>query len=61
VKITYIVNKFPKPSETFVVGQITDLIDRGNILDDGNPKDLVNTYNKLSNEREKQYLKHATK
>ena len=37
------------------------LLDRGNILDDGNPEDLVNSYNKLSDEREKQYLKHATK
>jgi len=61
VKITYIVNKFPKPSETFVVGQITDLIDRGTILETGNPEDLVNTYKELMKEREKQYLKHATK
>ncbi len=29
MKITYIVSKFPKLSETFVLGQITDLIDRG--------------------------------
>jgi len=29
MKITYIANKFPKLSETFVLGQITDLIDRG--------------------------------
>jgi ABC-type polysaccharide/polyol phosphate transport system ATPase subunit len=32
------------------------LLDRGNILDDGNPEDLVYAYNELSAEREKQYL-----
>ena len=35
------------------------LLDKGNILETGNPEDLVNTYNKLSDEREKQYLKKA--
>ena len=29
MKITYIVNIFPKLSETFVLSQITDLIDQG--------------------------------
>ena len=29
MKITYLVSKFPKLSETFVLGQITSLIDRG--------------------------------
>ncbi len=33
------------------------LLDRGNILETGNPEDLVNTYKKLSEEREKQYLR----
>ncbi|MCH7518202.1 MAG: ABC transporter ATP-binding protein [Candidatus Dadabacteria bacterium] len=36
-------------------------LDRGHVLEVGNPEDLVNSYNKLSEEREKQYLKHATK
>lgn len=29
MKITYVVSTFPKLSETFILGQITDLIDRG--------------------------------
>jgi len=37
------------------------LLDRGNILETGNPEDLVNTYKELMKEREKQYLKHGTK
>lgn len=32
-------------------------LDRGHVLEVGNPEDLVNSYNKLSEEREKQYLK----
>jgi len=32
------------------------LLDRGNILETGNPEDLVNTYEELMKEREKQYL-----
>lgn len=33
MKITYIVNKFPKISETFVLGQITELVNRGHDVD----------------------------
>ena len=33
------------------------LLDRGNILETGNPQDLVNTYKDLMKEREKQFLK----
>jgi len=32
------------------------LLDRGTILETGNPQDLVNTYKELMKEREKQYL-----
>jgi ABC-type polysaccharide/polyol phosphate transport system ATPase subunit len=31
-------------------------LDRGHVLEVGDPEDLVNSYNKLSKEREKQYL-----
>jgi len=55
MKITYIVSKFPKLSETFVLGQITDLIDRGHdveIISIEKPTDEaiheeVNKYNLL--------------
>jgi glycosyltransferase involved in cell wall biosynthesis len=55
LKITYIVSKFPKLSETFVLGQITDLIDRGHdvgIISIEKPTDEavheeVNKYNLL--------------
>ncbi len=33
MKITYVVNTFPKLSETFVLGQITELINRGHDVD----------------------------
>lgn len=44
MKITYIVNKFPKLSETFVLGQITELIDRGHdieIISMSKPKEKI--------------------
>ena len=33
MKITYLVNQFPKLSETFVLGQIVGLIDRGHDIE----------------------------
>jgi len=55
MKITYIVSKFPKLSETFVLGQITDLIDRGHDVEiisiekptDETVHEEVNRYNLL--------------
>ena len=55
MKITYIVSKFPKLSETFVLGQITDLIDRGHDVEiisiekptDETVHEEVNKYNLL--------------
>ena len=55
MKITYIVSKFPKLSETFVLGQITDLIDRGHDVEiisiekptDGTVHEEVYKYNLL--------------